>query len=340
MHDSSTLPTQSDASSRQPRAHNTKGSRITKDAFTVPKYTTNAFSVPKYKTVQNVADPGSQDEEFDFSGVDLTHTGISSPSRKGKEKEKGTTPEAGGRSAKRRKVAHDFGFLETSLPHTVQATTSSSPSESAFAVPSSDLLKYIHHFACNYYSDRGQLFNESRTWRKGRKARRLARLAAKAKLLDEDANSDEEEGPVPEVDADPLKTVTPHRRDMYKTMDGSALLAIGMLLQEHIARILAPKIPDGWEQGISDESDEEVESRVGEEDLDEDGEEDLDEDGEEDLDEDGDEETEDKRAEDSGNDERSDGDVEEDGEDGGGGDDQMGSENDDDVEHSDEDETD
>jgi hypothetical protein len=90
---------------------------------------------------------------------------------------------------------------------------------------SQDLLKYIHHFACNYYSDRAQLFHESRTWRKERKERR-AREAAEAKVVAEDANSDDEEGP--EVDA-PSETVTPQRRDMYKTMDGSALLAIGTL---------------------------------------------------------------------------------------------------------------
>ncbi|KAJ7890681.1 hypothetical protein B0H14DRAFT_2690329 [Mycena olivaceomarginata] len=213
--------------SSRPRAQNTKR----------PRSKSDAFKVPKYKTVQNVVDDESEDqEEIDFTGVGPFYMGKFSVNGKGKEKKAIAAPQA--RSPKRRKVAHDFGFLETSLPH---ATTPASASDSAFAVPSSDLLKYIHHFACNYYSDRAQLFHESRTWRKERKERR-AREAAEAKLMS------------------PSETVTPQRRDMYKTMDGSALLTIGMLLQEHIGRILAPRIPDGWEQGNLNESEEEEES--------------------------------------------------------------------------------
>jgi hypothetical protein len=102
----------------------TRGHRKAKDAF----------SVPKYKTVRSVDDDGSQDEEFDFTDVDLTHTGTAT-SRKGKEKE--TAPEEEGRSAKRRKLAHDFGFLETSLPYAVQSAPS------AFAVPSSVIMYRI-----------------------------------------------------------------------------------------------------------------------------------------------------------------------------------------------------
>ncbi|KAJ6518691.1 hypothetical protein C8R45DRAFT_1065630 [Mycena sanguinolenta] len=238
------------------RARKTRGSRNIKDVFTAPKNERIAFRVPKYKTAQAVVDDASQDEEFDFTGVDLARTGTTNA--KGKAKEPETPPAAEGRSTKRRKVAHDLDFLETSLPPATQASDSFA-SQSAFPVPSSDMLKYIHHFACNYYSDRGQLFNESRTWRKGRKDRKCAKLAAKAKLL-----AEESKGPVP--DADLPKTVVPLRRDMYKTMDGSALLAIGMLLQEQIAQILAPKIPDDWEQGNFAESggEDEEEEEFGE----------------------------------------------------------------------------
>ncbi|KAF8216355.1 hypothetical protein K438DRAFT_1797085 [Mycena galopus ATCC 62051] len=244
MYDSSTDNTPPDVPNPR-RARKPKRSRDIKDVFTAPKHKRDAFVVPKYKTFQDVADDGSQDEAFDFTGVDLTRTDATSGMGNGNEAENPLETE--GRRAKRRKVAHDLNFLETSL---VQATPSSSPSDSAFDIPSSDLLKCIHHFACNYYSERGQLFNESRTWRKGRKERKRARLAAKEKLLTEDANSDEE-GP----DADPPpKTAALQRRDMYKTMDGSALLAIGMLLQEHIARLLTPRIPDGWEHGNFDDS--------------------------------------------------------------------------------------
>ncbi|KAJ7355408.1 hypothetical protein DFH08DRAFT_852407, partial [Mycena albidolilacea] len=297
----STFHSQTEVSSR-PRPQNTRRSRITKDAFTTPKSKSDAFGIPKYKTVQNVVDDESEDQEdIDFTGVGPFYMGKFSVNGKGKEKEAIAAPE--GRSPKRRKVAHDLGFLETSLPH---ATTPASASDSAFAVPSSDLLKYIHHFACNYYSDRAQLFHESRTWRKKRKERR-AKEAAKAKLIAEDANSDDEEGhdeEGPEVDA-PSETVTPQRRDMYKTMDGSALLAIGMLLQEHIARILAPRIPDGWEQGNLNESEEEEESPHTEvQDTEDQDAEPKDEEGAGDGD------------EISGNEEDSDGEDEEDGEDG------------------------
>ncbi|KAJ6493685.1 hypothetical protein C8R47DRAFT_418403 [Mycena vitilis] len=264
------------------------------------------FRVPKYKTVQDIADVVADDEsrnaELGSGGVDLTHADTYSMSGKGKERE--TTPDPDVRSAKRRKVAHDFAFLQTSLPHSIQPDIS--PSTSGFAVPSSDLLKCIHHFACNYYSDRGQLFNASRTYRKAKKQRRLAKLAAKEQQtsVEDGANSGEEEGPDASTDP-PQTTHLDRRRDMYKTMDGSALLAIGMLLQEHIARVLTARIPDGWEQGeldgyedggeddetsgghdLEEEGEDEDTGEVDDEDEDEGGGEDEDED--EDADEDGD----------------------------------------------------
>ncbi|KAJ6591708.1 hypothetical protein DFH09DRAFT_182353 [Mycena vulgaris] len=248
---------------RGSRAHlDRRGNWVVEDPARIPK---------SYVQREVVIDDENEPEEFDFTGVDLTHTTTPPTSAKGKERER--TPEAGppARSAKRRKINHDFSFLDTSLP---SAATAPSPS-SAFAVPSSDLLKCIHHFACNYYSDRGQLFNASRTYRKWKRRRRLERLALKEKAQeeaqDEDANSGDEEGP-PENGVDPPERIFfgGRRRDMYKTMDGSALLAIGMLLQEHVSRMLSPRIPDGWEQSMLDYSaneDEEVE--VEEVDLDE-----------------------------------------------------------------------
>ncbi|KAJ7504516.1 hypothetical protein B0H11DRAFT_1982756 [Mycena galericulata] len=219
----------------------------------------NPFKIPKTWIVE---DSDSDDDYQD----ELTGPGISSsPSTNGKGKGRERTPEhdTGCRGAKRRKVAHKLDFLEANLPHAVQPEASSA-STSAFAVPSSDLLKCIHHFACQYYSDRGQLFNDSRIYRKARKQRRLAKLARKEQLEQEDANSDQDDGPGSETanDTDPqpqkAKNKT-QRRDMYKTLDGSALLAVGMLLQEHIARMLAPNIPDGWEQDILEQGSEEGE---------------------------------------------------------------------------------
>jgi hypothetical protein len=131
----STFHSQPEVSSR-PRAQNTKRPRVTKDAFTAPKAKSDAFKVPKYKTVQNVVDDESEDqEEIDFTGVGPFYMGKFSVNGKGKEKKAIAAPQA--RSPKRRKVAHDFGFLETSLPH---ATTPASASDSAFAVPSSVII--------------------------------------------------------------------------------------------------------------------------------------------------------------------------------------------------------
>ncbi|KAJ7623324.1 hypothetical protein FB45DRAFT_869933 [Roridomyces roridus] len=164
-----------------------------------------------------------------------------------------------------------------------------------------DLLKCIHHFACQYYSERGQLFNDTRTYRKERKRRRLAKLAAAEEAAQGEV-SDGEENTVPDgqehtvpdgqehtvpdgeettmpdgeentsqdgqdntsQDGEPdvplpkkIRDPENRRRDMYKTLDGSALLAVGMLLQEHIGRILTATIPDGWEDGLEEDSDEE-----------------------------------------------------------------------------------
>ncbi|KAJ7155545.1 hypothetical protein C8R43DRAFT_436985 [Mycena crocata] len=168
-----------------------------------------------YTKAKSIVDDENQGEEFDLSDVESTPT----TSRKGKQKER--TPEADGRArgAKRRKVVHDFGFLETSVPQ----TTTASSSTSSFAVPSSDLLKSIHHFACNYYSDRGQLFNDSRAYRKAKKQRRLAKLAMKQKVQAGEIDSGEED-----PDTSPTKPDKTRRRDMYKTLDGSALLAVGV----------------------------------------------------------------------------------------------------------------
>ncbi|KAJ7760436.1 hypothetical protein B0H16DRAFT_1719938 [Mycena metata] len=222
----------------------------------------NAFRVPKYHKKRKDVVEESSGEEFDFTGVDLTHTRKSSKA-KGKEKEK--TPEADGRVRKRRKVAHDLSFLETASVH---PTAPAHPSP--FAVPSAvtifrvllfpldnisqDLLKCIHHFACNYYSERGQLFY---TYYKDK--RRAAKSAAQKKTKTNDADGQEDASEAETESTQKKKRGGDKQRGMYKTLDGSALLAIGMLLQERVARLLTPRVPDGWEEGTLDDSDEEME---------------------------------------------------------------------------------
>ncbi|KAL4264521.1 hypothetical protein AB1N83_004165 [Pleurotus pulmonarius] len=160
----------------------------------------------------------------------------------------------GGAARKRRKIVQDLDFLEASRDNI--------DSPSTLPLPSSDLLKCIHHFASNYYSERGQLSNSTRDYRRNRKARQLAKLDNKThvKARGEGENRDEkgdtEEDNDDGEDSSPARKRARRRRekylfrDMYKIMDGSSLMAIGMLLQEHVAQLLAPKIPEGWEEAM------------------------------------------------------------------------------------------
>lgn len=80
----------------------------------------------------------------------------------------------------------------------------------------------------------------------------------------------------------PKNPIGVSRRDMYKLMDGTALMAIGeellpqrifgllsfegVLLQEHVAHLLEPDIPDEWyDEADGDEGD--AKSAVGEENM-------------------------------------------------------------------------
>ncbi|KAJ7180532.1 hypothetical protein C8R46DRAFT_1069756, partial [Mycena filopes] len=215
----------------------TRDTRIRKAAPSAPK------SKKRKDAVQN-----SSGEEFDFTGVELTPAVKSSKAKgkssKAKGKEKETTSEADGRSAKRRKLIPDLSFLEASPPHLVQPTSTAS----GFALPSADLLKCIHHFACNYYSERGQLLNSGATYSREKVERRLAKLAAQNKTRSQDGDSDQENA------SGKTKTFRSNEkhRDMYRMLDGSALLVLGMLLQEHVGRLLTPRVPEGWEQGLEE----------------------------------------------------------------------------------------
>ncbi|KAG7447765.1 uncharacterized protein BT62DRAFT_966841 [Guyanagaster necrorhizus] len=163
---------------------------------------------------------------------------------------------------KRRKFAEDFSFLDVDVPAASSQTTSDAvqgndPVFSSFPVPSSDLLKCIHHFASLYYSERGQLLNASKLYRLRRKALQMKRLAkAKREEANDDRNSSDEDGDPQDAEQSvqdesdeeelddkearsrrrgqkPKKLIGVLRRDMYKLMDGTALMAIGELLPSH-----------------------------------------------------------------------------------------------------------
>ncbi|SJL02627.1 uncharacterized protein ARMOST_05959 [Armillaria ostoyae] len=211
------------------------------------------------------------------------------------------------RAEKRRKFVEDFSFLDVDAPApsyqvTSDAVQGNDPVFSYFSVPSSDLLKCVHHFASVYYSERGQLLNASKPYRLERKARQMKRLAkAKREESNDDRDLSDEDGHLqdakqPAADEEPDdKEVRPRRRgqkpkhligvsrrDMYKLMDGTALMAIGeellpqrifgllsfegVLLQEHVAHLLEPDIPDEW-CGEADGDEGEARSAVGEENM-------------------------------------------------------------------------
>ncbi|EJD01711.1 uncharacterized protein FOMMEDRAFT_158865 [Fomitiporia mediterranea MF3/22] len=148
--------------------------------------------------------------------------------------------------------------------------------------PSSDLLKCIHYYASEYYTARGCLFDapaESRRATKARKHEKLRNAVAEdsgqvvlgenISRLDSDGSghpsdgSDDDADKRSEKDGDgkasrrqpvglkkgkrqKLKEIP--RRDMYKAFDGSALMAIGMLLQEHVAGLTNAEPPEDWVQ--------------------------------------------------------------------------------------------
>lgn len=122
-----------------------------------------------------------------------------------------------------------------------------------------DLLKCIHYFASTYYSEMGQLRDSSRQYRKEKKQKRLKRLQATLPSQSEkhagqaqsenwnqedDSLSSEEESKGNERETGQTSKSTGCKRrrkraraervqtghtaaDMYKVLDGSALMAIG-----------------------------------------------------------------------------------------------------------------
>ncbi|KAL5507738.1 hypothetical protein ACEPAH_5356 [Sanghuangporus vaninii] len=215
----------------------------------------------------------------------------------------GTETVKGQRAKKRRKFYEDFSFLsglQTNPPGFVVSEPASisdavSPSQRitrseaahsqpVLPVPSSDLLKCVHHFASEYYTSYGCLYNAPKAAREATKIRKFARLrkavARKAgqRVIDEDTkglessdtSGNDSDGNMKDIGnkADRIadsgrddgtrltpagqrkqKKTSPKdmpRRDMYRAFDGSALMAIGMLLQEHVAELL--RAEEDWLQ--------------------------------------------------------------------------------------------
>ncbi|KAG1833285.1 hypothetical protein F4604DRAFT_881980 [Suillus subluteus] len=128
--------------------------------------------------------------------------------------------------------------------------------------PSPELLKCIHYFATRYYQEKGVLSNRSRGHRDERKTRRSKisvsnihdqttskpapwTRGSSLDADDDDQWEDEKDEPGDEEDEwedeeDDGENASPseEHKDMYKALDGSALVAIGIILQEQIAHAM------------------------------------------------------------------------------------------------------
>ncbi|KAJ7575813.1 hypothetical protein C8J56DRAFT_1063051 [Mycena floridula] len=116
------------------------------------------------------------------------------------------------------------------------------PEDGSLPLPSSDLLKCIHRLSAEYYDERGFLVNASKQYRKEKKERRDRRKLEESGLLPEDDEENDQEAPTPANSRDR------RIRDMYKIMNGSALMAIvGMLVQEYMMMLIKRgNKPEGW----------------------------------------------------------------------------------------------
>ncbi|KDR84252.1 hypothetical protein GALMADRAFT_704386 [Galerina marginata CBS 339.88] len=94
---------------------------------------------------------------------------------------------------KRHKFINDDSYLEpeasSSKHNEMEVSREVSISEDGLPEPSADLLKCIHRFASEFYTERGQLLNISREYRKERKDRALRRRARREKQAREDNGS-------------------------------------------------------------------------------------------------------------------------------------------------------
>ncbi|OBZ70217.1 hypothetical protein A0H81_09557 [Grifola frondosa] len=212
------------------------------------------------------ADRAQEGEVFDLTGVDHGGDASVSSKGKGRA-EDSEEPELrrNPRAEKRRKFDEDFSFLTSAagpssglVPHKrIDLHESESRdvfAEGSFPNPSSDLLKCLHYFASSYYSATGQLVDAAREARHERKLRRLERRrrqridagiqSLRSDEEEHDSSTEEEDEQVQheddEEDNDDKEGTRARKigrrrrskeslylRDMYKSFDGSALMAIG-----------------------------------------------------------------------------------------------------------------
>ena len=107
-----------------------------------------------------------------------------------------------------------------------------------------DLLKCLHHFAANYYSEKGQLIDSTRIARQKKRAKKKAKSAdpgsrsSSQSTMDSISGEGSDDGDT-ETSSTPSVTSQTSKqkgrqgadlvKDMYKMLDGSALVALGRI---------------------------------------------------------------------------------------------------------------
>ncbi|KIK11271.1 hypothetical protein PISMIDRAFT_690486, partial [Pisolithus microcarpus 441] len=161
------------------------------------------------------------------------------------------------RTKRRISFLQDFSFLdppEVVIGRSFESEEPSSTTGVSFSPPAPELLKSIHHFATCYYRERGQLSDRSSAFgmekRKGRNIHMMAAGETNTSETDDEMweGRDDESGQGDDGDDenagkdDNARATSSHDdpdvKNMYKAFDGSALMAIGILIQEQIAHLL------------------------------------------------------------------------------------------------------
>ncbi|TFK29043.1 hypothetical protein FA15DRAFT_652456 [Coprinopsis marcescibilis] len=280
--------------------------------------------------------PGRQDDDAGQGDDDLgegeqhasEHTAdVTSSNEPGAQKRKA---ESDDKSSKKRKFTQELDYLVR------QAQTATG--DDSRTLPSAELLKVIHHRAASFYDEQGMLLNCSQQYRRDKKARKLARTGGtnkgKAKATprtkngatesvgsdsdlslseDNDSENDNVEN------SDGKRKQSGRNRDMYRVLDGSALMALGVIIQQFVRYHAEERPPpDGWEEiagpdpesdnnpdpggSVSPSQDSEEDHRVEEKNEEEDGDDEDDQEAEEEDDQEAEEED-DQEAEEESSDE-------------------------------------
>ncbi|KAH8832347.1 hypothetical protein DL96DRAFT_1581740 [Flagelloscypha sp. PMI_526] len=254
-------------------SYDSRGNLIASDAG-------GPLAVPGYSTQEIPADSVRQS-----AGSNVENKNPKKYSKKRKahsDASDGSYPRLSKKAKKRREFAQDLEFLEGSsktplyaepLPYEDGTIIDDDDEDedheemlisSLFTeVPSTELLNSIHHYAATYWSECGQLSNESKLYRQRRKLRGRSRSATM------EGDDSEPEATSPAFVKRGKTRVRPHewaewglKQDMYRVLDGSALVAIGMLVQSYVGVLLSPQKPPGWDIEF-DDGDEQIDSGPG-----------------------------------------------------------------------------